>query len=325
RLIQDREITEEESPFYYKSRWERKETLIGGTRDSAKPSATSHFRYITGLRVGGDRICNNGEIKSSTKELADKCLEICGGILWCQIINSKIVEALDLQTDFKTNLMIQESVNESEEMGTCDYRRGYWFNYCQISFALRTRMYLLWEGIRDPSSRQKQDNHSLEKFKKQQEVVEQEEAAPNADMGVGEVIKDKFLCGPFPPDLQLTACFLSWESYHPSIANHTAIAHFGWNLQQFDVKNVFLHGDLEEEIYMEIPLGFYSHNEKGKVCKFKKALYGLKQSSRVWFERFTQSQGDHTLFIKHSLDDNLTLLLVYVDDMIIAGDDEIKK
>ncbi|RDX81346.1 hypothetical protein CR513_37993, partial [Mucuna pruriens] len=45
----------------------------------------------------------------------------------------------------------------------------------------------------------------------------------------------------------------------------------------FDVKNVFLHGDLEEEeVYMEISLGFYSHNEKNKVCRLKKELYELK-------------------------------------------------
>ncbi|RDX60856.1 hypothetical protein CR513_60970, partial [Mucuna pruriens] len=112
------------------------------------------------------------------------------------------------------------------------------------------------------------------------------------------------------------------------------VAHFGWNLQQFNVKNVFLHGDLEKEVYLEIPLGFYSHNEKNKVCRLKKKLYGLKQSPRAWFGRFAQvmislgyrqSQGDHTLFIKHSPNGKLTLLLVYVDDMIVTGDDEIEK
>ncbi|RDX62922.1 hypothetical protein CR513_58697, partial [Mucuna pruriens] len=59
------------------------------------------------------------------------------------------------------------------------------------------------------------------------------------------------------------------------------------------------HFDLEE-VYIEIPPGFYSHNEKNK------------------------SQDNHTLFIKHSPDDKLTLLLVYVDDMIVIGDDEIE-
>ncbi|KAL5823155.1 hypothetical protein ACOSQ4_021055 [Xanthoceras sorbifolium] len=105
---------------------------------------------------------------------------------------------------------------------------------------------------------------------------------------------------------------------------------FGWNLQQFDVKNAFLHGNLEEEIYMKVPLGFGSTNEEQVVCKLKKALYGLKQSPRAWFGRFTkvmlnlgfkQSQGDHTLFVRHSPLGGVTALLVYVDDIIVTGDD----
>ena len=51
---------------------------------------------------------------------------------------------------------------------------------------------------------------------------------------------------------------------------------FNWPLQQFDVKNLFLHGNLEEEIYKEIPPGFNRNTVANKVCKFKKALYGLK-------------------------------------------------
>ena len=82
-------------------------------------------------------------------------------------------------------------------------------------------------------------------------------------------------------------------------------ANYDWHLQQFDVKNAFLHGDLKEEIYMEIPSGFDGNMATNKVCRLKKALYGLKQSPRAWFGRFTkvmlameyeQSQGDHTLF-----------------------------
>jgi len=111
-------------------------------------------------------------------------------------------------------------------------------------------------------------------------------------------------------------------------------AHFGWAMHQFDVKNAFLHGSLEEEVYMEIPPGYGAINEGNKVCRVKKTLYGFKQSARAWFGRFTQamvslgyrqSQGDHTLFIKHSQNGKLTLLLLYIDDMIIIGDDEIEK
>ena len=106
-------------------------------------------------------------------------------------------------------------------------------------------------------------------------------------------------------------------------------ANFNWCLQQFDIKNAFLHGDLEEEVFMEPPPGFKNLFSGDKVCRLKKALYGLKQSPRAWFGRFTkamiameykQSQGDHTLFIKHFDHGKITALLVYVDDIIITGD-----
>ncbi|XP_022847508.1 uncharacterized protein LOC111370028 [Olea europaea var. sylvestris] len=53
------------------------------------------------------------------------------------------------------------------------------------------------------------------------------------------------------------------------------------------VKNVFLNGNLEEEVYMEIPSGFNTFARVNKVCKLKKSLYGLKQSPHTWFNRFT--------------------------------------
>jgi hypothetical protein len=51
----------------------------------------------------------------------------------------------------------------------------------------------------------------------------------------------------------------------------------------------FFHGDVEEEIYMEIPPGLKDSSSVGKVCKLKKALYGLKQSPRAWFKQFSRA------------------------------------
>jgi len=67
-----------------------------------------------------------------------------------------------------------------------------------------------------------------------------------------------------------------------------------------------------------------------RVCRLKKSLYGLKQSPRAWFERFgkvikryayIQSQADHTMFYKHSNDGKIAILIVYVDDIVLTGDD----
>jgi len=100
----------------------------------------------------------------------------------------------------------------------------------------------------------------------------------------------------------------------------------GWCLLQFNVKNAFLHGDLKEEIYMRKPPGYFVGGTN-QVCKLLKSLYGLKQASRQWYSKFslslitfgfTQFKVDYILFIE--VDNSLfTILLVYVDDIIVAG------
>jgi hypothetical protein len=103
-------------------------------------------------------------------------------------------------------------------------------------------------------------------------------------------------------------------------------------LYQLDVKNAFLHGDLQEEVYMEIPPGLSKPETIEKVYRLKKLLYGLKQSPRAWFDRFRraicsmgykQCNEDHTVFYQH-FGRRITILAVYVDDIIITGDVELE-
>lgn len=84
-----------------------------------------------------------------------------------------------------------------------------------------------------------------------------------------------------------------------------------------DVKNAFLNGELEEEVFIDVPPGFEEKCE-GKVCRPKKSLYGLKQSPRAWFEKFSKSiknqgykQGgsDHMMFVNHTSGGKMTILL----------------
>lgn len=100
-----------------------------------------------------------------------------------------------------------------------------------------------------------------------------------------------------------------------------------------DIKNSFLNGTLDEEVYMRGLPRFEMHAGSRKVCKLKKSLYGLKQSPREWFIRcssvmkkleYKQGQTDHALFVKRSDNGKQAVLIIYVDDMIITSDDTTK-
>lgn len=98
-------------------------------------------------------------------------------------------------------------------------------------------------------------------------------------------------------------------------------------LEQLDVKTAFLHGDLDEEIYMHQPEGFLEEGKQNMVCRLKKSLYGLKQAPRQWymkFESFMHKEGfqkcnaDNCCFFKR-YKSSYIILLLYVDDMLVAG------
>jgi hypothetical protein len=98
-------------------------------------------------------------------------------------------------------------------------------------------------------------------------------------------------------------------------------------VEQIDVKTIFLHGDLEEEILMKQLEGFVVKGKKELVCKLKKSLYGLKQSPRMWYQTFDTyilglafviSRDDHYVYSKQ-VGNHFIYVVLYIDDMLLVG------
>ncbi|KAM2637579.1 hypothetical protein EV1_022054 [Malus domestica] len=123
------------------------------------------------------------------------------------------------------------------------------------------------------------------------------------------------------------------ETFSPVVTHATirlilSIAlHFQWPISQLDVQNAFLHGTLNEEVYMRQPAGFVDPQFPSHVCRLRRSLYGLKQAPRAWFQCFSQkledlgftaSQADSSLFTYFD-GSTIIYLLIYVDDILITG------
>lgn len=118
---------------------------------------------------------------------------------------------------------------------------------------------------------------------------------------------------------------VKWNTLRSVVA---LAGHNGWPIFHLDVKTAFLNGDITEDIYVSQPPGF-SSSSSSFVCKLKKALYGLKQAPRAWYMKMDnyllsqglqKSQADFNLYYQE-INGKLTLLLLYVDDVYLSGND----
>ncbi|KAK9111637.1 hypothetical protein Scep_019156 [Stephania cephalantha] len=105
-------------------------------------------------------------------------------------------------------------------------------------------------------------------------------------------------------------------------------AYYSWNIYHFDVKSVFLNGVLDEEVFVEQPIGYVVNGQDHKVCKLKKALYGLKQAPRAWYSRIDnrfskfglqKSASEPTLYVKAQGPTEVLIVYLYVDDLIYTS------
>lgn len=103
--------------------------------------------------------------------------------------------------------------------------------------------------------------------------------------------------------------------------------HFGWSIRQLDVSNAFLHGTIQEHVYLKQPQGYVNPQFPNHVCKLHKALYGLKQAPRACYDLLSKSllkQGFHNSLADSSLfilstGSDLVYVLVHVEDLLITG------
>ena len=103
-------------------------------------------------------------------------------------------------------------------------------------------------------------------------------------------------------------------------------------LEQLDMKMTFLHGDLDEDIYMSQPAGFSATREESHlVCRLKKNLYGLKQASRMWYQKldsyigqrsYHRSNFDPCMYTLQLPDVSQIYLILSVEDMLITGSNQ---
>ena len=128
---------------------------------------------------------------------------------------------------------------------------------------------------------------------------------------------------------------IDYDEVFSLMVRHTSIrvvlalvAHQDLELEQLDVKTTFIHGNLDEEIFMEQAEGFKKPGIENLVCRLKKSLYGLKQSPRQWYKRFdsfmiqigyTRCEYDCYIYVKMLDDGSYIFLLLYVDDMLITA------
>eukprot|EP00253_Pinus_taeda_P027972 PITA_27972 len=103
----------------------------------------------------------------------------------------------------------------------------------------------------------------------------------------------------------------------------------GWHIHQMDVKTTFLNGVIDEEVYIEQPEGFEVFSSELHVCRLKRALYGLKQAPRAWYTQidsyftglgFSKSEAYPNLY-QIVVEGKLLIIVLYVDDLILTGDE----